>query len=94
MNRATLSVMMAAAAGISKAAAERALNAGLEAMDEELRRGGKVTLSGFGTFSIANRKPRVGRDARSGTPIFIPPQRTVKFVPSKQLKANVNGWNL
>jgi nucleoid DNA-binding protein len=92
MNRAELSVIMAAAVGISKTTAEQALNAALDAMVGQLRRGGKITLAGLGSFRVTERKARVGRNAKTGRPIFIAPCRSVNFVQSRELNHAINGW--
>ena len=90
MNRADLTAVMATAGSISKVAAERALNAALEAVSQELGRGGHVTLSGFGSFRVAERRARTGRDPRSGSPIHIDACKTVNFIVSDDLKDHLN----
>lgn len=90
MNRADLTSVMAAAAGISKVSAERALNAALDALSGELAGGGRVTLSGFGSFRVAERRARTGRDPRSGDAIRIQACKTVTFVVSDELKSELN----
>ncbi len=90
MNRADLTSVMAAAGGISKISAERALNAALDAMTEEMRRGGRITLSGFGSFRVAYRRARIGRDPRTGSTIHIDECKTVSFIVSEELKQGLN----
>lgn len=90
MNRADLTSVMAAAGGISKVAAERSLNAALDALTGELLRGGRITLSGFGSFRVASRRARIGRDPRTGATIRIDECKTVSFIVSEELKQSLN----
>ena len=64
MNKSELVAAMAAKADISKKDAEKALKAFEDSIMEELKAGGKVQLVGFGTFEVAERKPRVGRNPK------------------------------
>jgi DNA-binding protein HU-beta len=89
MTKADLVLVVARAAGGSKAAAERAVNAFLAAVVDALRRGRRVTVSGFGTFLVARRAPRDGRDPRTGRLIRIPPSRVPRFRPSRALRAKL-----
>jgi DNA-binding protein HU-beta len=73
----------------SKAEAERAVNSALAIIADALASGEKVTFSGFGTFSVSERKARNGRNPRTGKTIKIPASKTVKFSPGKQLKEAV-----
>jgi DNA-binding protein HU-beta len=77
-------------ADISKAAAARALDAVLSAIEESLKKGDDVTLVGFGTFSVAKRAPRTGRNPRTGATIEIEAAQVPKFKPGKALKDAVN----
>ena len=86
MNRSELIAKMAADAGISKAAAERALNAFVEGVGGTLRAGDKVSLVGFGTFSVSYRAARTGRNPRTGATIDIPASKVPRFKPGKGLK--------
>ena len=86
MNRSDLIAKMAASAGISKAAAERALNAFVDGVAGALKGGDKVSLVGFGTFSVSNRAARTGRNPRTGDVIQIPASKVPKFKPGKGLK--------
>jgi len=76
-------------AGLTKADANRALDAFLENVSRSLKKGEKVKLVGFGVFDVYRRKPRVGRDPNSGAPIRIPGRRVTRFTASKDLKATV-----
>lgn len=74
------------AAGISKAQAETALKAMLNAITDEMADGGQVGFTGFGTFKVVERAKRKGRNPRTGAEIDLPASRAVKFVPGKGLK--------
>ncbi len=89
MTKAELVAVMAKASGGSKAASERAMNTFVTAIVESLRRGQKVTISGFGTFVLTRRAARNGRDPRTGRSIKIPPARVPRFRPSRSLKSAV-----
>jgi DNA-binding protein HU-beta len=89
MTKAELVAVMAKASGGSKTAAERAMNAFLSGIVESLRHGRKVTISGFGTFVVAKRAARDGRNPRTGSAIKIPPARVPRFRPSRALKTSV-----
>ncbi|NOY86960.1 MAG: HU family DNA-binding protein [Deltaproteobacteria bacterium] len=86
MNRSDLIAKIAADAGISKAAAERALNAFVDGVGETLKAGEKVSLVGFGTFSVSYRAARTGRNPRTGATIDIPASKVPRFKPGKGLK--------
>jgi DNA-binding protein HU-beta len=86
MNRAELIAKMAEDAGISKAAAERALGAFVDGVAGALKADNKVSLVGFGTFSVSARAARTGRNPRTGAVINIPASKVPKFKPGKGLK--------
>ena len=88
MTRADLVVRMAQASGWPKASTDRALRAMLAAMRNALRRGEPVTLVGFGTFSVARRRPRTTRNPRTGQSVTVA-GRIPRFRPSKELKEAV-----
>ncbi len=89
MTKAELIDKVASSAGLSKADAGRALDATLDAIKKSLKKGKKVTLVGFGTFSVAKRKARKGRNPRTGEEIKIAASKTPKFTPGKVLKEAV-----
>lgn len=89
MTKADLVVKMAAAGGWTKVGAAKALRAVLASIQSSLKRGQPVTLVGFGTFSVARRKARKGRNPRTGQLIAIAGGRTPRFRPSKELKRAV-----
>jgi nucleoid DNA-binding protein len=90
MNRADLCEVMAEAAGIPRTAAERALNAVLDAATKHLADGGRITLAGFGSFRVADRRPRTGRNPQTGASIRIAACRSVRFIQSHELKDALN----
>lgn len=73
----------------TKAETEKALDSLLEAMTEELSSGGKVTLTGFGTFTVTERAERTGRNPQTGQPMRIPAHKAVKFSAGSELKETV-----
>ena len=89
MNKTELTAAAAQAAGVTKKDAERVLNAALDIITASLVSGGKVQLSGFGSFEIKDREARVGRNPRTKEAIEIPATRVPTFKASKALKDNV-----
>lgn len=89
MTKADLVTILAKTAGGSRASADRAFAAFVGGVRESLRQGRSVTISGFGTFVVARRATRRGRDPRSGTAITIPGARVPRFRPSRALKIAV-----
>lgn len=90
MNKSELIDEIAEAAGLSKAAAARALDATTAAIANTLKKGEEVTLIGFGSFYIGKREARVGRNPRTGATIDIGAANTPKFRAGKALKDAVN----
>ena len=88
MTKADLVVRMAHASGWSKAATERALRAMLAGIRTSLKRGDAVTLVGFGTFTVARRKPRTMKNPKTGQSVTVG-GRVPRFKPSKELKQAV-----
>jgi DNA-binding protein HU-beta len=86
MTRADLVATMAGESGWTKAAADRALRALLASIRGSLKRGQPVTLVGFGTFSVTRRKPRNGKNPRTGKPMHVAGGRAPRFKPSQELK--------
>ncbi len=89
MIKADLVTIMAKTAGGSKISAERAVNAMVTGIIDSLRRGRRVTISGFGTFVVARRAVRNGRDPRTGKQITIPSAKVPRFRPSRSLKVAI-----
>lgn len=90
MNKAELIDKVAAAAELNKASATRAVEAVFDGIANTLKGGDQVTLSGFGTFSVAARAARTGRNPRTGEAIAIPASKNPKFKAGKGLKDAVN----
>lgn len=90
MNKSELIDAIAKEADISKAAATRALDGAVKAVKTSLKKGGQVTLVGFGTFYVGKRVARSGRNPRTGATIKIKAARVPKFRAGKALKDAVN----
>lgn len=90
MNKTDLVKYIADAAEVTQATAGKALNAILEAISGTLEKGDNVTLIGFGTFSVAERAAREGRNPQTGKKIQIKARKAVKFTAGKDLKEAVN----
>jgi DNA-binding protein HU-beta len=90
VNKTDLIDHIAAQADISKAAAGRALDAFVAAVRTTLKKGGSVTLVGFGTFVVGKRAARSGRNPRTGASIKIKAAKVPKFRPGKGLKDAIN----
>jgi DNA-binding protein HU-beta len=89
MTKAELIASMGKEAKISKASAEKAINAFTNALTKALKKGDKLTLTGFGTFSVAKRRARIGRNPQTGKEIKIPAARVAKFKAGNLLKRAV-----
>ncbi len=85
MNKNDLVESIARSANISKVAAERGLSGMLQTMSSAMEEGERVTLVGFGSFSIIDRAPRLGRNPKTGEEVPIPSRRGVRFRPGKEL---------
>ena len=90
MNKGDLINNIAESANLSKAQATDALNAVLDGITDSLKDGDKVTLIGFGTFSLSHRKARSGRNPQTGETIQIAAKNVVKFKPGKEITDAVN----
>lgn len=90
MNKADLIEKIAKGAKVNKTQADAAINSTLAAIQAELKKGGRVTLVGFGTFSVGSRKARTGRNPQTGKAIKISAKKVAKFSPGADLKAAVN----
>ncbi|HET9481797.1 MAG TPA: HU family DNA-binding protein [Candidatus Polarisedimenticolia bacterium] len=88
MNKADLIEKVFAEQGpkVSKAQAARALESVISGITASLKKGERVTISGFGTFSASKRKARVGRNPQTGEPISIPARTVARFTPGKELR--------
>jgi DNA-binding protein HU-beta len=91
MNKAELVNAIAEEAKITKVEADKALKGILDALTDCLVAGDKLTLVGFGTFSVASRAARTGKNPQTGKQIEIAASVAPKFKPGNTLKALVNG---
>lgn len=91
MNKAELVEAVAKAAGLSKTQAEKAVGAVTGSISGELKKGGSVSLIGFGTFSVGKRAARMGKNPKTGAAIKIAARKVAKFSAGKGLKDTVNG---
>ena len=90
MNKTELVAAMAEQAGLSKKDAEAALKAFTETVAEELKKGEKIALVGFGTFEVSERAAREGRNPQTGAPMKIAASKAPKFKAGKALKDAIN----
>ncbi|NWF92977.1 MAG: HU family DNA-binding protein [Syntrophaceae bacterium] len=89
MTKAELIASIGKEAKISKASAEKALNAFTGCVTKALKKGDKLTLTGFGTFSVSKRKARTGRNPQTGKEIKIPATRVAKFKAGNLLRSAI-----
>lgn len=89
MTKAELTAFVADKAGITKKAAEAAINAFADGVSSALEKGESVSLLGFGSFKVAERAEREGRNPRTGEKIKIPAAKVAKFAPGKALKDRI-----
>lgn len=89
MNKAELISKIADDAGITKSQANEALDSFIEAVTKTLKGGGKVTLVGFGTFSVTKRAARNGRNPQTGAVIKIKAKKVARFKAGKELTAKL-----
>ena len=90
MNKTELVDAIAKEANLSKKDAEKAIKAFTDTVSKELKKKGKVQLIGFGTFEVAKRAARTGKNPQTGDAIKIPAATVPKFKPGKALKDAVN----
>jgi DNA-binding protein HU-beta len=89
MNKQELVDRVASETGISKKLSQSALETAVGSIVGTLKKGGTVTLVGFGTFKVAERSARKGRNPRTGAPVNIPATKVPKFVAGKDFKEAV-----
>ena len=89
MNKADLIGAIASESKLTKVNAKKALEAFLKVTSGTLRKGDKVTLVGFGTFSVAKRAARTARNPRTGKEIKVPSRKVAQFKPGTELKSMV-----
>ncbi len=90
MNKTELVAAMAEKTELSKKDAEKALKAFTEVVAEELQKGEKIQLVGFGTFEVAERPAREGRNPKTGEVMTIAASKSPKFKAGKALKSSLN----
>lgn len=90
MNKSDLVDALSNDSGLTKLDAEKAINSFVKIMEETLMKGEDVTLVGFGSFSVKETAGRSGRNFKTGAIIEIPPRKSVRFKPGKNLKDSVN----
>jgi DNA-binding protein HU-beta len=90
MNQADLIAHVAAATGMSKVEAGKAVEAVLSGVSDELVAGKEVRLNGFGIFSTVDRAAREGRNPQTGQTVQIAASKAAKFAPAKALKDRIN----
>lgn len=90
MTKADLIEKMAADADVTKAAAGKALDSMIENLGKALKQGDRVTIVGFGTFSVSNRAARKGRNPQTGEEIMIKASKSPKFSPGKAFKESIS----
>jgi DNA-binding protein HU-beta len=91
MNKTELVQRVARGAGVTRSQTARALKALVVAIRDTLRDGGKISLSGLGTFKVKARKARWGRNPVTGARLPIPAGRKISFRPSLSLRTLVKG---
>lgn len=91
MNKSELVAAIAEQTELSKKDAEKALVAFVDVVSDELAKGGKIQLVGFGTFDVAERSAREGRNPQTGATMNIPASKAPRFKAGKALKDAVNG---
>lgn len=89
MNKNELINEVARKTGLSRREAEVGVQTLLDLIAKELVSGGKVTLTGFGTFDVGNRRERAGVNPRTGKPISIPATKMPRFKPSKNMRVKI-----
>ena len=90
MNKAELVAAIAAKTELSKKDSEKALKAFIDVVSEELKKGEKIQLVGFGTFEVAKRAARTGRNPQTGAEMPIAASKAPKFKAGKALKDMIN----
>ncbi len=89
MNKAELIAQLSEDAGITKTQANDVLNSFTSTVTKTLKKGDKVTLVGFGTFSVSKRAARTGRNPQTGAAIKIKAKKVAKFKAGKELSAKI-----
>ena len=90
MNKSELIDALSKDSGLTKSDSEKALNSFISIMEKTLKAGNDVSLVGFGSFTVKETAGRSGRNFKTGATISIPPRKSVRFKPGKNLKDSVN----
>ena len=90
MKKVELVEAVATSVGLTKADANRAIDATFDAITKALKKGEKTTLIGFGTFGVSKRQARTGRNPQTGAVVKIPARNAVTFKAGTQLKNKIN----
>lgn len=90
MNKASLISLVSEMSGMSKTDVKKVLEATVTALNKGLSEGEKVLLTGFGSFNVVERAPRVGINPKTLKPMDIPAKKFVKFVPGKDISKNIH----
>ena len=90
MNKTEFIAAIAEEAGLSKTDAAKAVKAFTDVVVEEMKKGEKIQLVGFGTFEVAERAARTGRNPQTGAEMTIPASKAPKFKAGKALKDSIN----
>ncbi len=86
MNKAQFVEAVALDANMTKVEVRKAVDAMIRTAVQTLREGDRLTLTGWGTFSVQHKSERVGRNPRTGAPVKIPPRKVVKFRPTLEIE--------
>lgn len=90
MNKTELVDAVSNDSGLTKADTEKTINSLIRVLEKTLSNGEDITLVGFGSFSVKDTAGRSGRNFKTGAAIEIPPRKSVRFKPGKNLKDSVN----
>lgn len=88
MNKAELITAMAEKAGLTKADSRKALESFMEVVKEQMQQKERISLVGFGSFSISHKKARNGVNPKNQKPLSIPAKNVVKFKPGVELQVD------
>ena len=89
MNKAELVEEVSGEVGLTKRETQKVIDTMIETIADTLSKGAKVTLVGFGTFGVRQRKARTGRNPQTGAALQIPAKKVAKFLPGKTLKEKI-----
>lgn len=90
MNKSELVDAIASESGLTKTDAKKALDGFISAIGSSLKKGDKISLVGFGSFSVSKRAARTGKNPRTKEAIKIPAKNVIRFKAGSELSSNVN----